>query len=333
MSVLGRWVFAGPKGLGDETGNWKIVKLSGDAQLTFGGLQLRPGGYARAVPKEGVAFSITEKTLIVWVVIEDLDETRPGGSALALSSRNTARFEGIVFGEREEATWTLSTSHSEQVRMGGVNLVERESGALVKMAITFRDTGEVSLYHNDVLAQSYQLKKLETWEPNDIEVLFGALRIKGAEAHGHMHATVVAAEIHDVCLGKKDLATRKLPERDVSATIPDPMVGVRLKNKTKSTIYVQIYDVLDGAALAIFSVKAGEVYASSLDFPPPMPASTPQTSLSTSALCTGPRGAWPDSANAWPQRRRAASENQTKARPGGVISPFWQAATMTSTPH
>ncbi len=279
MSILGRWIFAGPKGLWDETGKWKVVKLFGEAQLTFGGLQLRPGGYAHTTPKDGVSFSITEKTLISWVVIEDLDDARPAGSALTLGSRGTEQFDAIVFGELADAAWTVGNKSLEKVKMGPENPIERESGQLLKMALTCRAMGdafEIALYRNDVLVQSFHGNGLETWKENEVDVLFGARRVLGAEVQGHMHATIVGAEIHDVCLGIKELEARKLPERDVSATIPDPMVGVRIRNKTRSTIYVQIIDVLDGCTLAIFSVKGGEVYASSLDFPPPMPASRPR---------------------------------------------------------
>lgn len=280
MSVVGRWVFAGPKGLLDETGNWRVVKFFGDVQLTFGGLQLRPSGYARTSPRDGVALSITEKTLIAWMVIEDLDDTRPGGSALMIHTRSNEQFDAINFGEAAEATWSAGSARLERTKIGPENPVEHETGELVKMAITYRDAGdglaEISLYRNDVLVQSYQHGKLAMWNQNDVEVLFGARHVIGTEVHGHMNATIVAAEIHNACLTPAELAHRQLPERDASATIPDPMLGLKLKNKTAITVHVEIHDVMDGTPLVNFSIKAGAVHTSSLDFPPPMPASRPQ---------------------------------------------------------
>lgn len=84
MSLVGRWTFAGMGGLWDETEQWQKLEMFGDTRLTHRGLELKKGGWARAQAAPNTNLTFSQKTLISWLILDDLADKRPQGSALTL---------------------------------------------------------------------------------------------------------------------------------------------------------------------------------------------------------------------------------------------------------
>jgi hypothetical protein len=237
MTLIGRWTFAGLGGPWDETENWQELELFEDARLTHRGLELKQGGWARVRPdidkfKKEKIKEVKQKTLISWIILDDLSQKRPGGSALTLAAIQTDKFDAIVFGEEfksRDLTWTVGSSgHKRTGEPNDNNPSEKDTGKLVKIAISYGESvsdgttsAQITMYRNDKQELTYSNMgdtpiTLETWSTDDMEVLFGArhtLKKKTddeikEEPVDYLLATIVAAEIHDECLTKEQIAAR-----------------------------------------------------------------------------------------------------------------------------
>lgn len=215
-SLVGRWTFAGMSGPWDETENWKALKFNKGAKLTERGLELKGGAWAK-VELDGEAMfpnsQIKEKTLISWVIMDDLKNTKPAGSILTLDSKTRDQFDGIIYGEGGPSTWTAgSNSLTRTERVNGQNPKTTATGKLVKMAVSYKDVGgkaEVKIYQDDVLKRTYTKGTIATWKQNEIEVLFGARHTINNATRGSLNATIVTAELHNKCLSSTEIAARK----------------------------------------------------------------------------------------------------------------------------
>jgi hypothetical protein len=220
MTLIARWTFAGRGGPWDETEAWQSVEFPGaanTAKLTHRGLELKKDGWACVRPAPGKMFTIKDKTLIAWLILNDLSDKQPAGSALTLDSIKQDMFDGIVFGEQAPATWMAgSNRRARWAEKSEQSLAETEPGKLIKMAITYKDAGsggvKIEVYKNDDLKQSYTKGELATWaNTDDIEVIFGArhTNLSDADVRGYLNATIVAAEIHDECLSAAAIKLRQ----------------------------------------------------------------------------------------------------------------------------
>ena len=113
-TLIGRWTFDGLGGPWDETENWQKIEFHGGAKLTHRGLELKSNQWARVVPSENATFDIKEKTLISWIILDDLSESNTGGSALTLDSKEEDKFDGIIFGERSNNTWMAGSNQGHR---------------------------------------------------------------------------------------------------------------------------------------------------------------------------------------------------------------------------
>lgn len=241
MALIARWTFAGMGGLWDETENWQKAELLDNARLTHRGLELpKSGGWARVRPAPGVEINLTKKTLISWVILDDLTDKKPGGSALTLDAIQEDNFDGIVFGELADVAWMAgSTNYTRTATPNNENPAEKESGKLLKLAVSYGATpdgkAEIKIYRNDKLSRTYQQGVLATHSANDLEALFGARLTIGNKPIGHLIATIVAAEIHDQTLSDQEIAARQL---DDPATFVRRTVSLRSVNNPENFIGV-----------------------------------------------------------------------------------------------
>lgn len=254
MPLLGRWTFSGLGGPWDETENWQSVEFFGAAGLTHRGLELKQGGWARVRMAPGSRVKITQKTLIAWIVLDDLANKRPAGSAMTLDSLTIDRFDGIVLGERSDATWAAGSSNLLRTPPDSAeNPKETRTGQLVKLAVTYSDCGggaaEVRLYRNDVLCRTYRQGNLAEWAGGDAEVVFGARHTLKDETRGWLAATLVAAELWDECLTLEALQ-RRVPT-DPSSFIR-PAISLQSLNYPDRLLVAD----LDGNAVQLVQVAA-----------------------------------------------------------------------------
>lgn len=217
MTLLGRWNFSQSDQpvdarKQDVTKNWAPLELHGGATFTEQGLKLGKGAWARAVPAQGKTVDVPEeKTLIAWVILDDVSDKRPGGAAITVDATSKDEFDGIVFGESNDLQWLPGSTHHHRTDTSAERkLVESKPGDLVKMAITYSKGGskpQIALYKNDQFIKSYQTDKLVSWPSTDLEVLFGVRHTHDGNK-GYFPGTIVAAEIHGAALSKSEIAGR-----------------------------------------------------------------------------------------------------------------------------
>ena len=209
MALVGRWTFAGLGGPWDETESWQELELHGGATLSHRGLELKKGAWAMARLARGSSLKVTRKTLISWVVLNDLTDKRPAGSALTLEVGRS--FDAIDFGENADCAWMVGSD--DFLRSSDSSAPEITTGTVLKMAISFgtsaKGEAEMSLYRNDVLVQTFTKGLPMVVDSTGAIALFGARwRLRDDSVFGHLDATVVAAEIHDEALSAAEIAAR-----------------------------------------------------------------------------------------------------------------------------
>ncbi len=258
-SLVARWTFAGMSGPWDETENWQSLKFNGGAKLTHRGLELKKGAWAKVeleptakLPGE----EINEKTLISWVILDDLSNNKPAGSVLTLDSKTRDQFDGIVFGEMGANTWSAgSNSFTRTQRATPQSPKSTATGEMIKMAVSYKAVGgktEIKVYQNDALKMTYQKGALPTWKQNEIEVLFGTRHTIGNATKGFMDATIVAAEIHNKSLNAQEIAARKYT--DPSSFIRE---AVSLQSVNYPKRYIVGADMLQNGEPQLLEINAG----------------------------------------------------------------------------
>jgi hypothetical protein len=237
--LIGEWCFFSATPTQERTGRWSALEPMDGARLSPAGLVLTGGGWARVRGYSGAA--LRQKTLVVWLRLDSLDEARPAGSAMTVDSQAGDPFDGIVFGEREDRTWMAGSEWFTRSQDLGAVATETRAGVLLRMAVTYAADGagaRVSLYRNEQLLGSYTRGALAQWQAGDVEVLFGARHTWRGGVHGRLEATVLGAQLYERALGRPEISTLVCPgscltfrdfgpEAQVDTTLPvgyDPYV-------------------------------------------------------------------------------------------------------------
>lgn len=225
-SILGQWNFTSTNAFKDQSGNWSDLKLMNRGTLTQQGLRLASNAWARVSDYTGPNF--TEKTLVVWIIMNDLENSQPKGAAMSISApADGDKFDAIVFGEREAHTWMAGSNHFVRTLTdpSQPGAVESSTGEIVKMAVSYRLQGgkaAVTLYRNDELIADYVKGDLPAYKTGKIDMLFGPRHGKA----GHINGTVVAAQLIGESLDAAGIAALQMPAAivDSDPTIPDGLV-------------------------------------------------------------------------------------------------------------
>lgn len=278
MTLIGRWTFAGLGGPWDETENWRELELLDGARLTHRGLKLTKDGWARVRPVVDSELVIKQKTMIAWVIMDDLTDKRPAGAAMSLDSIHDDQFDAITFGTRSEGKWeagsTMSnrskyvdrfvadqtTSAADKQKVG--ELAQTSTAKLTKIAISYggTDDAEIKIYKDDDLKWTYTQGKLATWQGYNVEVVFGArhslAQIGGDETRGYLEATIVAAELHDAVLSADEIKQRVHtdPSTFIRRTVSLQATTPGLESyylSTKDTTADYLINVVDTSALDV----------------------------------------------------------------------------------
>ena len=126
--------------------------LSGGAAITPDGRLGIGGGQMLSDP---IGNTITEKTLVSWVSLNNLDTGR-GGSALSLGHTGD-KFDGIVYAEAEARKWMAGSNgfvRTQVPQLYGTEETVTEPGE-VMMAIVYKADNSITLYRDGSLYGSY----------------------------------------------------------------------------------------------------------------------------------------------------------------------------------
>lgn len=183
------WDFS--QGLEDSILGIKCQLKSG-AQLENGVLQVRNGGYAVT---EKIPFGVSEKTLSVWVKLDDLKQ-RAGG-LITLQTPNGIFFDSIVYAEKTSYLW-MSGSNGFS-RTENFTLAPQEKQAdkeFVHIVITYSKNGKITGYRNgEAYGNSYK-KSTFNFQPNDSVISFGVRHLP-ANSQRMLHGEIKLASLFD----------------------------------------------------------------------------------------------------------------------------------------
>ncbi len=146
---------------------------------------------------------ITDKTLVVWCSIDNLEQR--GGSALTLEQND--RFDGLVFGEVAPRAWMAGSDNLARTPHDQ-SAVPRESASgdeLLQLAAVYNGA-TVTLYRNGRLLHHYSIEEPATFSSGSM-ILIG-LRHKAAQGweKAYFDGRVEEARLYDVALTKEQVA-------------------------------------------------------------------------------------------------------------------------------
>ena len=203
--LVGHWTFQPGKELKDLTGNFPDLQLKG-AEIANGQLDVGVGKWAIA-SGEYKGPDIGEKTLMSWVILDDLNVR--AGSAITIDRISSDHFDGIIYAERQERRWMSGSSGFGRTDDFKPGCEEGKTGELIQMAISYENSGgqaHIRLYRNGESCGEYTKGPLGTWPKGDAEVFFGIRH--GSEAGGgpgNLDAHIEEARIYNGVLSQDEI--------------------------------------------------------------------------------------------------------------------------------
>lgn len=214
--AIAAWNFT--TGLADANGKLPVI-LKGSAKQTGDGLVLNGQGYAVSAP---LPFDLAEKTLEVWVNLEDLNQR--GGGAITVQDNKGVVFDSIVFGERQPKRWMAGSNGF--VRTQSLNGSEETSANNpVHVAIVYRTDGTITGYRNGKPYGRAYRTGLQKYAANQVQVAFG-IRHGTSVGNGRMlKGKITGARLYNRALSGQEVATSAgvgtivISEREITAAL------------------------------------------------------------------------------------------------------------------
>lgn len=203
QTLLGQWTFEPGKELVDLKKNFGDIKLTG-ATVSKGQLVLGTNKWGITTGYTGP--DITEKTLVAWLYIDDLDIKL--GAPLAINRSSSDHFDAIVYAERQPRRFMAGSSNFTRTQDAIPGFEEKETGKLIYLAISYEDSkgqAHVRIYRNTDLIGDYTQGFIDTWVKGDTEALFGVRALIGGTAYGWVGERVEDARIYGAVLSQDEI--------------------------------------------------------------------------------------------------------------------------------
>ena len=171
QTLLGQWTFDPGTELRDLAGNFGDIQLNG-ATIENGSLILDTDNWAATTDYTGT--DITEKTMVAWLSMDDLDVTH--GAPIAIQKISADSFDAITYAERQPRRFFPGSSNFSRTQDPVPGFEETETGVLFQLAISYENSdGEahIMMYRNGDLIGEYTQGPIATWTAGDVEVIFG----------------------------------------------------------------------------------------------------------------------------------------------------------------
>jgi hypothetical protein len=170
--MVGHWTFEPGNERNDLVNNFETLTLVGGATISNGKLNVSQAKWA--VTNMVTSKVVKEKTLVAWVIIDDVNAR--GGSAITYETSNRD-FDAIVYAERTPKEWMSgSGGFSRTDNPNGGNNYTTAQGKLVKVAITYTKNNAITIYVDGKKVHSYTRGKMiapNSATNNTASVLFG----------------------------------------------------------------------------------------------------------------------------------------------------------------
>jgi hypothetical protein len=215
---LARWSFDADA---DDSVGTLHGKLNGGATVANGRLVLDgKGAFAQTAP---LAADLSEKTLEAWVLLPDLS-TR-GGGVVTVEVNSGAKFDAIVFGERQAKRWMAGSENF--VRTKDVDAKdEAVSDRPVHVAVVYSAGGGVTLYRDgERVGDGYTPagSGLQTYKATDARVLFGLRHTGGA--NGFLRGEIDEARLYDRALSAAEVKASAAAGPDAGGVSAEAMLA------------------------------------------------------------------------------------------------------------
>ncbi|MFP6906297.1 MAG: DUF1553 domain-containing protein [Verrucomicrobiota bacterium] len=188
------WDFT--QGLEDEVASLHI-ELKHGAKLDERGIRL-DGKQAYAASRS-IGIDLKEKTLEVWVQLDDINQR--GGGAISVQTLNGNIFDAIVYGEREKQRWMAGSNGF--VRYSSFKGPEEKDakGRPVHFAMVYRQDGTIIGYRDgQAYGQGYKSRGLQSYAAADAQVIFGLRHGTGPAGGRMLKGSILKARLYDRAL-------------------------------------------------------------------------------------------------------------------------------------
>ena len=202
-TLVGHWIFEKGVELEDITGNFADITLMG-AEIAGGQLNVDLGKWAIASGYDGP--DIEEKTLVSWVIMDNLDVQE--GSILTVDRLSDQTFDGIVFGERQHHRWMAGSGWFHRTQDPEPGFEEKKTGVLVMMAISYGNdngTAHVRIYRNGDEIGDYKLGQFVSFASNDAEAIWGKRHGGVAGGPGDLDVHIEDSRIYAAVLSQAEI--------------------------------------------------------------------------------------------------------------------------------
>ena len=208
VELLGQWTFEIGEETDDVVGNFPGLVLKGSAKIEDGQLKLEGTGtdalgWAVTGKDDGkyTGPTITSKTLVAWVRLQQLSERAKAGSVITIDRISSDHFDGIIFAERQPNQWMAGSSYFHRTQDFDLGFMEEETGELIQLVITYEvlEDGVIYItgYRNDEELGFYESIQLSSWQTGDAEIFFGKRHgSKQAGGPGGISADIEEARIY-----------------------------------------------------------------------------------------------------------------------------------------
>jgi len=151
---------------------------------------------------DGASAASTDKTLVAWVTVDDLDQR--GGSVLTIQSGD--RFDAIVFGEKMPRRWMAGSNYFRRTEADQRRYPPETADpqTLVQIAIVY-EGDRIRLYRNGRPYAAYRAKNIDLLGVENHIAVFG-LRHIGAGTGRPFAGTVEDARIYARALAPAEIA-------------------------------------------------------------------------------------------------------------------------------
>jgi hypothetical protein len=193
---IARWDFQ--KKLEDEVG-----QMHGAAQggaYIDGGLRLN--GVKMYVVTAPLDRDLKAKTLEAWVFLDNMDQR--GGGVISVQTKDGARFDALVFGEREERQWMAGSENF--VRTQSFKGPPEQLAGPFHLALVYAEDGIITAYRNgQMYGVPYKSEGPVTFKAGESNVVFG-LRHSPPGGNKMLSGMIFRACLYDRALSSAEVA-------------------------------------------------------------------------------------------------------------------------------
>lgn len=211
-------------------------ELVGAARIDKGRLVL--DGKTAYVRTAQLPKRVTEKSLEVWVALENRDQG--GGGAMTLQTESGGTFDSIVYGEREAGRWMAGSESFIRTRSVSGPVENAGAQQLAQMTIVYRNDNSITLYRDGKpygAPYTPDSAAIRAYEPKSSRVLFG-LRHTGA-SNGFLKGEIEEARLYDRALNSQEVAASF--ESGISRELPgDANILSPEEQKERETLQLKL---------------------------------------------------------------------------------------------